>query len=27
VLIATGILVVHLMPKKPTFTFPLGRGL
>jgi drug/metabolite transporter (DMT)-like permease len=27
VLIAAGILVVHLMPKKPTFTFPLGRGL
>ena len=27
VLIAAGILVVHLRPKKPTLTFPLGRGL
>jgi drug/metabolite transporter (DMT)-like permease len=27
VLIAGGILMIHLGPKKPTFTFPLGRGL
>jgi drug/metabolite transporter (DMT)-like permease len=27
VFIAAGILMVHLSPKKPTFTFPLGRGL
>ena len=27
ILIAAGILMVHLSPKKPTFTFPLGRGL
>jgi len=26
-LIAAGILLVHLSPKRPTFTFPLGRGL
>ena len=26
-LIAAGILLVHISPKKPTFTFPLGRGL
>jgi drug/metabolite transporter (DMT)-like permease len=26
-LIASGILLVHLNPKKPTFSFPLGRGL
>jgi drug/metabolite transporter (DMT)-like permease len=25
--IAAGILMVHMSPKKPTFTFPLGRGL
>jgi drug/metabolite transporter (DMT)-like permease len=25
--IAAGIMMVHLSPKKPTFTFPLGRGL
>ena len=27
VFIAAGILMVHVNPKKPTFTFPLGRGL
>jgi drug/metabolite transporter (DMT)-like permease len=27
VFIAAGILMVHLSPKKPTFSFPLGRGL
>jgi drug/metabolite transporter (DMT)-like permease len=27
VLIAAGILLVHISPKKPSFTFPLGRGL
>jgi drug/metabolite transporter (DMT)-like permease len=27
ILIATGILMIHLSPKWPTFTFPLGRGL
>jgi drug/metabolite transporter (DMT)-like permease len=27
VFIAAGILMVHMSPKKPTFTFPLGRGL
>lgn len=27
VFIAAGILMVHASPKKPTFTFPLGRGL
>jgi drug/metabolite transporter (DMT)-like permease len=27
VFIAAGILMVHLSPKRPTFTFPLGRGL
>jgi drug/metabolite transporter (DMT)-like permease len=26
IFIAAGILMVHLSPKKPTFTFPLGRG-
>jgi drug/metabolite transporter (DMT)-like permease len=26
-LIAAGILLVHISPKKPSFTFPLGRGL
>ncbi len=26
-LIAAGILLVHVNPKKPTFSFPLGRGL
>ncbi len=26
VLIAAGILIVHLNPKRPPFTFPLGRG-
>ena len=27
VFIAVGILIIHVNPKKPTFTFPLGRGL
>jgi len=27
VFIAVGILMIHVNPKKPTFTFPLGRGL
>ena len=27
IFIAAGILMVHLSPKKPSFTFPLGRGL
>lgn len=27
IFIAAGILMVHLAPKKPSFTFPLGRGL
>jgi drug/metabolite transporter (DMT)-like permease len=27
VFIAAGILMIHVNPKKPTFTFPLGRGL
>ena len=27
VFIAAGILMVHLSPKRPAFTFPLGRGL
>jgi len=27
ILIAAGILMVHINPKKPSFTFPLGRGL
>lgn len=27
VLIAVGILIVHASPKRPSFTFPLGRGL
>lgn len=27
ILIATGILMIHMSPKWPTFTFPLGRGL
>lgn len=27
VFIAAGILMIHLSPKRPTFTFPLGRGL
>ncbi len=27
VFIAAGIMMVHLSPKRPTFTFPLGRGL
>ena len=27
VLIAAGVLVVHVSPKRPTFTFPLGRGV
>ena len=27
VLIAAGVLVVHVSPKRPAFTFPLGRGL
>lgn len=25
--IASGVLMVHVSPRKPTFTFPLGRGL
>jgi drug/metabolite transporter (DMT)-like permease len=27
IFIAAGILMVHINPKKPSFTFPLGRGL